>query len=189
MVMPSSSTGFLFPPLSLCFPVRHLFWVFFLSFSSTSVYFCSSLCIALYHALFVFFFSTSVPLFPVFFPLLYFPSCCLRFPPFLLLLDLPLCFFFLLPCSLVHLEAKLLLGDEDDGEADRSKLLSSSALPLFFLLSVFFFLCIFKSFFLPLFSLSPLSLLSGSPFYSQNCMRFLIMKTVRTIIAVVTVEK
>jgi len=29
MVMPSSSTGFLFPPLSLCFPVRHLFWVFF----------------------------------------------------------------------------------------------------------------------------------------------------------------
>jgi len=29
MVMPSSSTGFLFPPLSLYFLVRHLFWVFF----------------------------------------------------------------------------------------------------------------------------------------------------------------
>jgi len=33
MVMPSSSTGFLFPPLSLCFPVRHLFFGFFLCFS------------------------------------------------------------------------------------------------------------------------------------------------------------
>ncbi|KAJ6930021.1 hypothetical protein NC652_013779 [Populus alba x Populus x berolinensis] len=46
----------------------------------------------------------------------------------------------------------MLLGDEDDGEADRSKLLSSSVLPLFFLLSVFCFLCIYKSFSLPLFS-------------------------------------
>jgi len=55
--------------------------------------------------------------------------------------------------SLVQLEAKLLLGDEDDGEADRSKL----SLLQFFLyssLSLFFcFLCIFKSFSLPLFSL------------------------------------
>ena len=59
-------------------------------------------------------------------------------------------FSFLLPCSLVQLEAKLLLGDVDDGEADRSKLLSCSVLPLFFLLSVFCFLCIFKSFSLPL---------------------------------------
>jgi hypothetical protein len=54
----------------------------------------------------------------------------------------------LLPCSLVQLEAKL--GDEDDGEADRSMLLSSSVLPLFFPLSVVFcFLCIFRVFCVP----------------------------------------
>jgi hypothetical protein len=35
----------------------------------------------------------------------------------------------------VQLEAELALGDEDDGEADGSMLLSSSVLPLFFLLS------------------------------------------------------
>jgi len=34
MVMLSSSTGFLFPPLSLCFPICHLFWVFFFPLSS-----------------------------------------------------------------------------------------------------------------------------------------------------------
>jgi hypothetical protein len=75
----------------------------------------------------------------------------------------------LLPCSLVQLEAKL--GDEDDGEADRSMLLSSSVLPLFFPLSVFFFSfyvffafsvfrCYVLSAFTPLFSF--VSVCSGS---------------------------
>jgi hypothetical protein len=43
----------------------------------------------------------------------------------------------------VQLEAELVLGDDDDGEANRSMLLSSSVLPLFFLLfpgsSLYFF--------------------------------------------------
>ena len=44
---------------------------------------------------------------------------------------------------LVQLEAKLALGDEDDGEAGGSMLLPSSVLSLVFLLSVFCFLCFF----------------------------------------------
>ena len=80
--------------------------------------------------------------------------------------------------SLVQLEVKLLLGDEDDGDVDRSKL----SLLQFFLyssLSLFFcFLCIFKSFSLPLFSLCFLHFSTSPPgssllglssgFYSQR---------------------
>jgi len=67
----------------------------------------------------------------------------------------------LLPCSLVQLEAKL--GDEDDGEADRSMLLSSSVLPLFFPLSVFFLLSMYFSRFLCSGVMSSLRLLPCSP--------------------------
>jgi len=133
MVMLSSSTGFLFPPLSLCFSNRHPYMCFFFSWFLSS---SSPLCLVL---------SSPAP----------------APPPFLFLSvssqSASLFFSFLLTCSLLQLEVKLVLGDEDDGEADRSKLLSSSVLPLFFLLFVFCFLCIFKSFFLPLFSLCSLS--------------------------------
>jgi len=112
-----------------------------------------------------------------------FSLLCVRPPPFLffcLLLCFPfsLCFFSFsvafpfcfLPsssrllsvffsCSLVQLEAKLLLGDEEDGEADRSKL----SLLQFFLyssLSLFFAFCVFLNLFPSLcfpyaFSISP----------------------------------
>ena len=121
------------------------------------------------------------------FPFLY-PFCRLsRFLLLPLLCSFSIClsvfFSFLLPCSLVQPEAKLLLGDEDDGEADSSKLLSSSVLPLFFLLSVVCFLCIFKSFSLPLFSLCSLHLSSRvlplfsflfSLSFSPHCFLFLL---------------
>lgn len=61
-------------------------------------------------------------------------------------------------------------------------------------LCFFCFLCIFKSFSLPLFSFyflcPPPFLVLFLSFYSQNCMRFFIYnETFRTIIAVVTVER
>jgi len=140
--------------------------------------------------------------------LTFFPSARFCLP--LVLLPLSLCFFPFLfsthvhsPCfshfflffpffpavsllsssvSLVQLEAKLLLGDEDDGEADRSKL----SLLQFFLyssLALFFcFLCIFKYFSLPLFSLcfhhfstsppGPLCSVSPLAFIARGCMRY-----------------
>jgi len=125
----------------------------------------------------------------------YFSLLFVRPPPFLffyLLLCFPfsLCFlpsssrllfvfFFFFPCSLVQLEAKLLLGDEDDGEADRSKLF----LLQFFLyssLSLFFAFCVFLNLFPSLcfpyaFSISPPPLSSAVlplAFIARRCRRF-----------------